>query len=281
MKKTVPRSGIWLRQTLTTAFFIFIFLSSFRVANAQESSFEAAYQDYVQAQTVYSRADLDYQKAKSFYLKNQTLALKDDARNKTLIMLRARDEVVKTYLTVLKSKILETNGLNQTEKDTVLGKVDSELLWYKTHGESYKDSDSLENLFNKSQEVETRYKTDTPIIFYDALFNISFGEVVELRLDHEDLFTSIKETLDKNVAEGKLEPDPFTRWQRDVDSVIYSLQVNEVNAKKEMAKLYAEGSPLPSKIFTSAVEPFLYSTALLKQFNSFLSELLISINTQL
>lgn len=279
------RSGlrVMLKKTAWAilAFSFLFFFGSTKITYSQELTFEKAYQNYIGFQQSYNSAFSDYQKAKAFYLKNQTLALKEDARKKALIMLIDRDEVVRAYLTALRTKILETKGLEQGEEATILGKIDSELLWYRTHKESYKSSDSLEDLFNKSKEVESRYKTNTPIIFYDALFNLSLGEVIKLRLDHEEVFVSIKENLNKGVAEGKLEPDPFGRWLSDIDSLIVSLKVNESNSRKEMAKLYGENSPPPSKVFSSAVDPFLYSTALLKQFNSFLGEFLTSINSQL
>lgn len=261
--------------------FLFILLGFHKIAISEEKTFEQAYQDYVLTQQAYNNALSDYQKAKAFYTKNQTLALKEDARRKALTMLRGRDDVVLVYLTALRTKISEVGRLDQTEEDLILGKIDSELLWYRTHQNSYQDSDSIEDLFNKSKEVESRYKTNTPLIFYDALFNISLGEAVGLRKDHEEVFAQIKEVLDINMAEGKLEVDPFARWLTDIDSVIYSLGVNEATANNEMAKLYEDASPSPERTFTKAVEPFLYSTALLKQFNSYLNEFWTSINTHL
>lgn len=275
--KVMLKKSAWI---ILTSLFL-LFLTPTKITFSQELTFEKAYQNYTNSQQVYSGAFSDYQKAKAFYLKNKTLALKEDARKKGFVMLIDRDEVVKAYLAAVRTKILEAKGLAQDEEDAVLRKIDSELLWYTTHKESYKDSDSLEDLFNKSKEVESRYQSNTPTVFYDALFNLSLGEVIKLRLDHEEVFASIKESLNKGVAEGKLEIDPFDRWLSEIDSLIVSLKVNESNSRKEMAKLYEESSPPPLKVFNSAIDPFLYSTALLKQFNSFLGEFLTSINSQL
>lgn len=251
-----------------------------RPAFSQETTFEKIYQDYIEAQTTYGRSDSDYQKAKGFYLKNQTLALKEDARKKTLATLVARDELVKAYLGILRAKIVELKGLSQEEQAVVLEKVDPEIAWYEVHAGSYQDSDSLENLFNKSKEAESRYKNETPVVIYDSFLYISIGEVAGLKLSHEEVYSSLKEILNKGVSEGKLTADPFDKWLKDIDGVLVSLKINEAQVKSQEEKLFRSGIK-PGNVYPSVVEPFLHSTALLKQLNSYLTEFLTSLNIQL
>lgn len=287
---TLSQSEIWPCQTirilkmrktaLAILAFLFFSLASFRTAFAQEVSFDQAYQDYVQAETGYSRADADYQLTKGFYLKNPTLTLREDARKKTLVALRARDELIKTYLKMLRTKMVSLDRLSTDELATALGRIDPEITWYEAHLNSYQDSDSLEDLFNKSKEAESRYKTATSVVIYDAFFYISLGEVVALRSSHEEVYTSIKETLNQNVSEGKIAADPFDKWLKDIDAVLFSLKINEGLVRKQEEKLFHEGIN-PANTYPSVVEPFLHSTALLKQLNSYLTEFFTALNTQI
>ncbi|MEK7550570.1 MAG: hypothetical protein AAB535_02190 [Patescibacteria group bacterium] len=260
-----------------------LFLTLFLISNfcflvpkthAQEFTFDKAYQDYVYTQTTYGRAYSDYERAKDFYLKNQTLTLKEDVRKKTYSMLRERDELERVYLAALRIKLIEI-------KVAVLPKLDSEIEWYKNHKESYKDPDPLENLFNKSKEVESRYKSDTYLVIYDTLFNITLGEMSNLRVSHEEVYKSIRENLDKNVSEGKLKIDPFNRWLTDIDLVIQNLKDNDEKAKKNISKIYEGSFVSPLSAYNSAVVPFVSSTTLLMQLNSFLGEFLTSLENQL
>lgn len=255
-----------------TLLVVFVFLAPY--VKAQDFDFNKAYQDYVYTQTLYDQAYSDYEGAKDFYLKNQTLTLKEETRKKTLAMLRARDEVERVYLAALRMKLLEI-------KVAVPAKLDSEIEWYKNHKDGYKDSDPLEDLFKKSKEVEDRYKSDTSIVIYDSLFNITIGEIDNLRVDHENIYKSIRETLDKNVADGKLKIDPFNRWITDIDLVIQNLKDNDEKAKKGIVKLY-EGSYIsPLSVYNSSISPFVSSTTLLTQLNGFLTEFLTSLDNQL
>jgi len=243
-------------------------------ARAQDFDSEKAYQDYVYNLGIYRDTYSDYEKAKEFYLKNKTLTLKEEARKKTLAMLASRDELERVYLSAIRMRLLET-------KVPAPDKLDSEIEWYKTHRQSYKDSDPLEDLFGKSKESEARYKTDTSVVIYNSLFGITLGEVGNLRVEQENIHKSIREKLDKNIAEGKLKIDPFNRWLTDIDLVIQNLKDNDEKAKKGIAKLY-EGSYIsPLSVYNSAVKPFVSSTTLLTELNSFLTEFLTSLNNQL
>ncbi|MFI5240955.1 MAG: hypothetical protein ACHQUA_00815 [Microgenomates group bacterium] len=251
------------------------------IVRAQDFTFEKAYQDYNFTFDQYSQSFTDYEKAKDFYLKNPTLTLKEDARKKTLTMLRNRDEVERVYLTALRLKITEVKGLSKDEKEKILGKIDSEVAWYKSHKEVYQDSTVLEDLFGKSKESQSRYKTDTTPIIYEALYYVSLGEVTGSRNDHEAAYTEIRKELDGKVAEGKLKIDPFNRWLTDIDGVVNQLKANEVKSKEEIAKIYSQNYTDPQNSFKTGVAVFADSITLLTQLNSFLHELLTSYNSQL
>lgn len=267
-----------LKKTVLLVVFVFLFLcTAYYVpgtTNAQEFNFEKAYQDYIYNLEIYQDSFLDYEKAKDFYLKNPTLTLKEEARKKTLLMLKERDELLRVYLAAVRIKLIET-------KIPVPEKLDSELSWYKDHKDQYKDTDPLEDLFNKSKEAESRYKTDTSFATYESLFNVTLGEIVNLRQDHESVYKSIRETLDKSILAGTLTIDPFNRWVTDIDLVVQNLKQNDEKAKLAITKLYRGSYVNPQSSYNSAIDPLVSSTALLNNLNSFLSEFLASLNSQL
>lgn len=248
---------------------------------AQDFDFNKAYADYTFNRDVYDQSNSEYEKAKEFYLKNPTLTLKEEARKKTLTMLRARDDLQRIYLTALRMKINEVGGLTQSEKEGILAKLDSEVAWYQTHKESYSEADPLETLFVKSKESEERHKKPTTPIVYEALYLISLGQITGARLDHEVLYASIRGELEKNVSEGKLRIDPFNRWLTDIDGVIIDLKGEEEKSKLEIAKLYSQYYSNPANIFLTSVRNFEKSLEGLKKVNGFLNELLTSFNIAL
>ena len=270
-----------MKKTALAIVIAFAIFTSFglKTSNSQEFTFEKSYQDYIFTQSRYSESFSTYQKARDAYLKNQTLTLKEEARKKTLEMLRNRDELLRVYLTALRVKIVEVGGLTQAEKEIVLAKLDSEVIYYKDHKEGYKDSDTLETLFSRSKESENRYKLDSGRKIYEALFNTSLGEVVDSRLKHQEAYTSIRGEIDTKVAEGKVRIDPFNRWFTDIEGVVGELKIQEDKAKTAILKLYADGSTNPASVFKTSIVPFEKSKDLLSTINRFLEELLTSFNS--
>ena len=265
-------------QIVLITFFI-IFLSPLALY-AQDFNFKKAFEDYQFSLGVYSDSFSDYQKFKDAYLKNPTLTLKEDARKKTLEMLKSRDELQKVYLTALRMRLVENNGLTTDEKVSLFTKIDSEVAWYLNHKGGYQDGDTLETLFNKSGEAESRYKSNTSQIVYESLFYISLGDEVDLRVTQEAIYKNLTDTINIGVAEGKLDINPFNRWFLDIADVIGKLKANEVLSKTSIQKMYGQSTGSPTSAYNSSLVPLTSSIKLLSQFNSFLIEVLTSIKNQ-
>ena len=257
------------KSALLVASIVFLFTATF--IQAQEFNFNKAYQDYQFSLTAYDQAFSGYRASRDSYLKNPTLNLKEDARKNTLAMLKSRDQLYIVYLTVLRMKIVELKGLTGDEKGAMYTKIDSEVDRYKSHIESYGDGDSLDDLFNKSNESESRYKSHTSRIIYEALFTISLGEEVGLRQDHEAIYTELKSSITN--------PDPFSRWFNDIENIIKVLKLNEEEGKTQIQKIYSQ-SYSTSSSYATAIEALTASLKPLSQFNEFLIEVTTAINNQ-
>lgn len=263
---------------VTIATITLVFLAS-KTSLAQILTAEKAYQDYQFSLQTYTNSNSDYEDARDFYLKNQTLTLKEDARKKTLKMLKSRDQLEIVYLTALRARISESKGLSGDERNTIFGVIDNEVSWYKGHSENYKDGDALEDLFNKSKESESRYKTDTLPAIYESLFLITLGDQVGLRTENEAEYQGLKTLVSNGVANGKLDMNPFNRWFTDIDSVITELKANEDKARSQIKAVRTQAYSA-SSAYNSSISTLTNSQSLLSQLNNFLIEVLTSIRNQ-
>ena len=267
------RSGLPMKKTALTLIFLFL-LAFAPSARAQEFDFDKAYQDYIYTQTVYDQTYSEYDKAKNNYLKNPTLTLKEDARKKTQAMLVVRDELFRVYLSTIRMKLLEI-------KAPVDQGLDDEITWYLNHKNVYKLDDPLDDLFGKSKESESRLGSHTSPIAYESLFNISFGEIGNIRVSHEGVYKSLKNSIDLGVSAGILKLDPFNRWFTDIENVLKELDVINTKSKTRMAKMYDSSTLAPKSAFNGAINELSPAAAKLTELNSFLTELLNSIRAQL
>ena len=248
-------------------------------ASAQTFDANKAYLDYQYSLDVYNQSNKTFVDAKDFYLTNKTLTLKEDARKKLLVMLRDRDQLEWVYLTALRMKTVETKGLTDDEKGSMYTKIDGEIAWYKVHLDNYKDGDPAEDLFTKSDESQSRLKTTTLPIVYESLFTISLGEEIGIKNDHVDIYSNLRSIIDKGVADGKLDMNPFNRWFTDIGLVIDELKQNEDLSKTQIQKLYNQYDS-NSGAYNTATETLSTSIKPLSQLNRFLTEVLTSIKNQ-
>lgn len=263
-------------------FLIFLF-SAFYIlspsAHAQDFSAAKAYQDYQFQVSKYQASDSEYEEAKTFYKKNPTLQLREEARKKTLTMLKERDQLMVIYLTAVRTQITETTGFTTEEKSQIFGNIDPEVVWYQTHIINYQDGDELNTLFSKSDESKSRYQNFTKFVATNSLFDISLSQEIGLRANHQIIYSDLKNFIDSEVAAGKLKIDPFNRWLNDTDSVLQTLAKNESAAKAKIPSFYAKNFSLTStyasglQILTSSVSP-------LAQLNNYLTEMLTYIQSQ-
>lgn len=248
-------------------------------SHAQEFNAQKAFQDYQFQLTAYGEAEARYEEAKGFYLKNPTLQIREDARQKTLAFLKVRDQLLATYLTAVRMQLAETRGLSEEEKGGTFGKIDPEVAWYQNHLKSYQDGDELATLFSKSDESKNRYNSTTKLIAFEALFNISLSQEIDIRQNHQLVYADLKSYINDQVAAGKLRIDPFNRWLNDTDAVLITLSQNEDTARRKISTLYAKNYD-QTKSYNTAIQVLSGSISPLSQLNNYLTELLASIENQ-
>ncbi len=260
----------------TSILLTFIFVTNI---SAQSLTYERAYQDYQYNRTIYDQSFTEFQDAKNAYTANQTLRLKEEAKLKALNMLRNRDQLTVVYLTALRANLSEQPGLEGPVRDNIYTKIDQEVAWYSNHKTNYKDDDSIESLFAKSDEVKARYNSKTILIIDESLFDITLGQEKTLRQRHEQLYATLRGLIDQGVAAGKLTLNPFNHWLTDIDTTIATLKANEEKGLTQIQVIYSQ-SYSPESDFDTALQTLSQSVKPLSQFNQFLTEISAYIQNQ-
>jgi len=214
--------------------FCVVFLLSVGAVRAQtEFSYAKAYQDYEYNLSQYNSAYENYKLAREQYLQFKTITAKDEAKAKTLTMLQTRDNTVKTYLTALRMKIKETDGIPNAEEEALYNRIDPEVKWYTDHKGRLESAGSLEDLVTDSDEAKDHY-TFTNLLIYDSLINILSGKTANLRsvitaniVDLKTIIAIIRQNQDKDVSlmERSL-PDIENKLARSQDKEDEALKSN-------------------------------------------------------
>ncbi len=243
----------------------------------EEFNFDRAYQDYIFSLSEYEKLEDTYQLKRSEYLKFQTLSSKTEAENATREMLKKRDEVVITYLTALRTKVVETNGV--TDKESKLNTIDQEVTWYKEHNNKLDEAFGLEDLVAKSNEVQTRYP-DTLIISYNSLTELSIGKLIALRHPLSNLTNKTKERVEVIKGNGDKETEFIQRWVVYAENEITKSDEKVTSAREVISSIKPRDKQSKKRsIYLSAQNRLNESHKHLKEASRFLKEILLEIKT--
>lgn len=266
---------------LTLAFVLLYSIFHIPLSNvyAQDLTAEKAYQDYQYQQSNYLNAEAEYKEAKTFYKKNPTLQLREEARKKTLNLVKSTDQLMIVYLTALRTQISETTGFTADEKSAIYSNIDPEISWYQNHVNNYQDGDELGTIFTKSDESKARYTSFSKFVIYNTLFDITLSQQIGLRQDNLVVYNNLKDFINQQVSLGKLKIDPFNRWINDTDSVLQTLSQNETAAKAKIPSFYAKNFSLNST-YEAGIQIVSRSVNPLSQLNNYLNEMLAYLEMQ-
>lgn len=122
------------------------------------ASYSQAYQDYLFEFNNYRNAYQEYQVAKSKYLAFQTLVSQNEAIDKTRTVLVRRDNAVSSFLSALKERLAETNGVNENEQAVQNSKIQLLQSFLDNHRAKVEAAATLNDLTSLSKEFETKNK---------------------------------------------------------------------------------------------------------------------------
>lgn len=239
---------------------------------AQDFNFIKAREDYVFVEDNYRKNLSDLNVKKNSYRKNPTLSLKEEVRLSFYQFAKSRNNYIRSYLTLLRIKTLELNGLNESQKSTIYSKIDPEVIWYEKRNNDYKELDTLEDIVNKIKEDVKRYENNKQIIYF-TLANINLGEIIDLKNNHTIIYGNLKKESNELIKLGRADAGLFDRWFRDIDQEVNDLSDIESKTKTEIDKIYGADEYLRNGGYKKAMEILDLSLASLLKLNGFVKEL--------
>ena len=201
--------------------------------------FERAYQDYVFTVDVYGSEHSQYLLAKAQYNQAGTLVSQTKAREETVDMLEARDDVIITYLTALRMKLLEADGVSDITKNGLYTRIDSEVAWFTDHKARISSAGSLNDLTADSEEASDRYTSLTEVVAYETLATYPFGRLSLMRDETNSILTLIKDKLFEIRSNGDIDTTIAERWVFEVENKITRSLDKEIEAQSVIPDLTA------------------------------------------
>lgn len=215
-------------------FFVFFLLHSFPLS-AQESDFNRTYQDYLYSFNQYQEAHQLYANDKIAYLDYQTLTAKNNVFKSTLKMLQLRDDVVRSYLTVLRRKATETDGLSDFDKQILYSKIDSEVNWHVSHRNLLASANKLEDLFAFSDQAESRY-LQTQSIAYQTLGAFPAGDLTVLRGQTNEEISQFKDKIDRIKLNNDKDTTALEQWLESAENEINLSEKAQATASQKISR---------------------------------------------
>ena len=232
-------------------------------------SFQKAYDDYLYNYNLYLDAHQEYETAKNAFYAYQTLTAKTEAINKTLSMLQARDDVIRTYLTAIRLRLAEATGISSYEQSLLYIKLDSEIGWYINHRDLISSAGTIVDLIKNSKETERRYP-DTESLAYEALITISVGKVQNIRNLLRQEISQLEEKITQIRAKGDKQTGVIERWLLEANNKIIRSQEKENEAVETLSSKKGVTLKGYNQASTKLQEAIIY----LKEANSHLSEVI-------
>lgn len=237
--------------------------------------FTKAYKDYVFIVDQYNKAHADYLLARAQYLQAKTLASQTKARDATAVMIETRDDVMATYLTALRLKLSESEGVNETVKNGIYTRIDNDVLWWKSHKSRINSAGSLEDLQQDSDAASKHFPT-LEVLSYEVLSNISLGKELVLRNELNTLLSRTKEKIAQIRANGDHDTTNSERWVAETEQKLTRSLDKEIEAQKQM-ELFSQtkpGTQARSETYNQVVFRLNESVLFLKEANGYMKEVI-------
>lgn len=245
---------------------------------AQSLNSDLTRKDYVFSEDNYKNSLATFNLKKGSYNNNPTLSLKEGARLALLDLLKKRIEYKKSYLTLLRSKTVESLGLSEDEKKSVYSKIDPEVTYYENRLKSYSETITLEDLISKSGEEDSKYELETlPVIFY-TLGNLSLGNVVNLRNENTVIYKGLRTEAESLISLGRVDSNLFDRWFKDIDLELNKIIDIENKSKPLNQLVFSKDTYDVEKPYEDTIEALSPVKGNLLRLNQFIKELEITIS---
>ena len=253
--------------------------------DVSEISFDRAYAEYTGFVEEYNKAHADYVLKRAQFLRFQSLKSRQDAFDATLSMLEKRDDVVISYLKVLRVKIREGIGIADATRDNIFFRIDQEILWYGEHRDNLSTSGSLEDLVADSKVAADRWLLIDPLV-YEVMAVLAQGKITDFSGRLDGLFNAVKNKLEEirnderegySFSSGKFQV--MDRWIFEADGKITRSKEKQNEADVLIAGMQEKLKQLLSG-YNSIINKLTESQLYMNGANTFLKEIVRQIKTE-
>lgn len=264
--RTVCPLGVGVRLSpLALILSLFLFWPS--PAKAQtDFTYSRALSDYVYTFDQYRTTHQQYQLKVTEYRQFKTLTAQTAAYQAGLELLLKRDDVVRTHLTALRLKLVETTGVNPQDREAIFARIDQEVNWLFAHQTRLKNTANLSELTRISAELESHYPAIN-VLMYQALATVLGSKQNFL---HQQL-NSAYLTLKDKVGQTNLD-----RWLIEAEQKLQLSSERQTTARLTTSRLTAQTRNLPQE-FTAIITTLKESHQYLKETTAALEEIITSI----
>jgi hypothetical protein len=215
---------------------LFLLISTRSSVYAQDNAdpgfnFDRAYQDYVFTLDQYNNSHSDYVLAKAQYGQAGTLVAQTKARDATAKMLEQRDEVVITYMTAVRMRLVEAEGLQDSTRNGLLTRIDTEVQWFNDHKSRLDSAGTLDDLASDSDEAKKRFDDITMSLAYESLSNIPFGKLTLMRAETNSILGQLKGKIAQVRADQTKDTSILERWALEIENKITRSLDKEIEAQ--------------------------------------------------
>lgn len=259
------------------AFLVFLFAVTQKNLNAQSFDFSRAFQDYIYNLSLYQKDYSAYQLAKGAYLDSQTPGSTANAISATTLMLTDRDNVVSTYLTALRMKLLETKGVSDAEKNGFYSLLDTDVSWWGGHKTRLTSAGSLDDLVKDSDEAKTHF-ANTQILSYQTLIEIGISENTNMRTLIQNEIGALNSKIAEIKSNGDKDTSAIERFMVDIQNKLSRSSDKETEARNLMNGIKPD-SQNSTSTYQTAVGDIENSLSYLKEADTDLRNVITQIKT--
>jgi len=260
---------------------LFVFFNPTKIS-AQNFNYQKAYSDYVFALDTYKREHSDYLLARGQYLQANTLASQTKAKDETEQMLVFRDEVISTYLLALRMKLLESEGVKQSDKDSLFTRLDSEIEWFRNHKNIVNSAGTLDDLVIASDEAFLHFSDVSTPLFYEVLSTIPIGDIDLLRRKGTDLSSLLKTKIQEiEIEDSNASVKTMNQWLTETENKLTRALDKQVEAQNTILQIQSPDprrKPDFASLYNTVVVRSQESSQFVRESIDFINEIIRLIN---
>lgn len=258
-----------MRYLLVISAFLFLLTLPSTIHAQDQSSFNASFDTYKQAEQ-------NYVLKRGAYLSSKTIAAEGEAQDATYAMLKARDEAIASYLELLKSRLNEATGIDTPERQTYGTMLDTEITWFENHATTLSPGATLTDMVADSNKAKERYDKHTLPVTYKLISQIAIGKENFLRQKQQSIINDLNNKVSQIRGEAIIDVGLVEGSLLNIGTTVARSEAKSNDAKIALATV--DKKPADAlKVYNTVVMRIKEGVQYLKDANTYLKEIMYRI----